>query len=173
MTIAGIRHMKCMSRLYVWRMGVRRVSGRVSWSHNRADRRATEWINGGPGGYQFFVLVHPRTPRPRSIRQAHSKDRGRPGSPSSPGPASNQIRQRRRMSPEIGNHPCRIRVSKPTKRISQPSQRSPTRSARGCCVKVFLKASFSPIPWGHAEGWRMLPSIYKAFNSAAREAPFG
>ena len=52
-------------------------------------------------------------------------------------------------------------------------RRSPTRSARGCCVKVFLKASFSPIPWGHAEGWRMLPSIYKAFNSAAREAPFG
>ena len=38
-------------------------------------------------------------------------------------------------------------------------------------MKVFLKASFSPIPWGHAEGWRMLPSIYKAFNSAAREAP--
>jgi hypothetical protein len=38
MTIAGIRHMKCMSRLYVWRMGARRVFGRVSWSHNWAER---------------------------------------------------------------------------------------------------------------------------------------
>jgi hypothetical protein len=31
--------------------------------------RATEWINGGPGGYQFFVLVHPQTP----IREAYDK----------------------------------------------------------------------------------------------------
>jgi hypothetical protein len=31
--------------------------------------RATEWINGEPGGYQFFVLVHPRTP----VREAYDK----------------------------------------------------------------------------------------------------
>ena len=38
MTIAGIRHMKCMSGLCVWRMDARRVFGRVSWSYDRADR---------------------------------------------------------------------------------------------------------------------------------------
>lgn len=31
--------------------------------------RATEWINGEPGGYQFFVLVHPETP----TREAYDK----------------------------------------------------------------------------------------------------
>ena len=31
--------------------------------------RATEWINGEPGGYQFFVLVHPETP----VREAYDQ----------------------------------------------------------------------------------------------------
>ena len=30
---------------------------------------ATEWINGEPGGYQFFVLVHPETP----VHEAYDK----------------------------------------------------------------------------------------------------
>jgi hypothetical protein len=31
--------------------------------------RAFEWVSGGPGGYQFFVLLHPQTP----IREAYDK----------------------------------------------------------------------------------------------------
>jgi hypothetical protein len=31
--------------------------------------RAFEWVDGGPGGYQFFVLEHPETP----VREVHSR----------------------------------------------------------------------------------------------------